>query len=52
MFFLSLELVSVYVVISDFSFLRQDVANHLLKCLGDEDEAIQNQSFNLIPLIG
>lgn len=29
----------------------QDVANHLLECLGDEDEAIQNQSSNLIPLI-
>ncbi|KAH6818792.1 hypothetical protein C2S51_002395 [Perilla frutescens var. frutescens] len=30
----------------------QDVANHLLECLGDEDEAIQNQAANLIPMIG
>ncbi|KAL1549976.1 hypothetical protein AAHA92_17995 [Salvia divinorum] len=29
----------------------QDIANQLLKCLGDEDEAIQNQAANLIPKI-
>ncbi|XP_042053803.1 uncharacterized protein LOC121798730 isoform X1 [Salvia splendens] len=29
----------------------QDIANQLLKCLGDEDEAIRNQAANLIPKI-
>ncbi|KAI3471584.1 hypothetical protein Pfo_028234 [Paulownia fortunei] len=30
----------------------QDVANHLLECLGDEDQIIQNQAANSIPMIG
>ncbi|KAL3819820.1 hypothetical protein ACJIZ3_005725 [Penstemon smallii] len=29
----------------------QDVANHLLGCLGDEDQIIQNQAASLIPII-
>ncbi|KAI3471664.1 hypothetical protein Pfo_028314 [Paulownia fortunei] len=29
----------------------QDVANHLLECLGDEDQIIQNQAANSIPMI-
>ncbi|XP_042048334.1 uncharacterized protein LOC121794300 isoform X1 [Salvia splendens] len=29
----------------------QDIANQLLKCIGDEDEPIQNQAANLIPKI-
>ncbi|PIN16692.1 hypothetical protein CDL12_10657 [Handroanthus impetiginosus] len=29
----------------------QDVANHLVECLGDEDQSIQNQAVNLIPMI-
>ncbi|KAL8489605.1 hypothetical protein ACS0TY_025004 [Phlomoides rotata] len=28
-----------------------DVANHLIECLGDKDEAIQNQAAKLIPMI-
>lgn len=31
---------------------RQDVANHLLECLGGDDHIIQNRAANLIPKIG
>ncbi|KAL8544389.1 hypothetical protein ACS0TY_004796 [Phlomoides rotata] len=31
--------------------IAQYVANHLIECLGDKDEAIQNQAAKLIPMI-
>lgn len=42
----------LFVAFISYDLCRQDVANHLLECLKDDEVGISDQASNLVPMIG